>query len=79
MPEFIEYLFFYRLLGLEIGRVFQTVHDFLFRIRQRFGDIDADVDEQISRTVAVHRRQSFIAQAEHLAWLGARFAYPARF
>ena len=58
-------------MGLYVFQFGQLFHERPFLLGEVFGDVHADVDQQIACAVGVHAGQAFAPQAEHLAGLRA--------
>lgn len=75
--ELLEYLFLDAQVGYEVIGVLHLFQCLLFVPAEGFGNVNADIDEQIARTavvpVAVDTGQALATQAEYFTGLGTRF------
>ena len=75
--EFLENLFFDAHVRHEIVGILHLFHGLLFFLVQVFRNVDADIYQQVTGTIAVtiavHARKTLATQTEYLAWLSARF------
>lgn len=59
-----KYFFFYRLTGLKIWWILETLQSVFFTIAQTFGDIHTYIYKQIACSVSIDTWQSFILQTQ---------------
>ena len=70
--ELLEDLLLHRCTRLEVVRSLHLFQRALFLLVQCFRHINADINQQISRTVTIDIRQTFAAQTQHFSRLSTR-------